>query len=351
MKRALPILIALTLTVAACGKPAEETTTTAVPTTTAAPTTTTAATTTTAYTGPVSLLNGLPISDDALLDRRVIAVKIDNHWDARPQSGIELADAVIELRVEGGLTRWMALFHTGDAEYLGPIRSGRPADAKVVRGLEAVMFTSGAQPWVQKGIKEVGTPMFIDVRPGMFRITERFAPHNLYGDTNILREFADSQGLEDTPPPAGLWEIGPFPADTETARQVNVSFSEDFYSTWRWSGSTWERFINGDEPSETVDQEGTTTQITADTLVMIVGAFYTASPPAGQSGSPVPSTETVGTGRVIVFSDGKAVEGTWERETAEEPFVLKTAGGDQLLVPAGRVWISIVPDIGTVTWG
>jgi hypothetical protein len=213
------------------------------------------------------------------------------------------------------------------------------------------MFTSGAQPWVQKGIKEVGTPMFIDVRPGMFRISERSAPHNLYGDTNLLREYADSQGLEDTPPREGLWEIGPFPDDAASVERVNVSFSDDFYATWVWSGSAWERFINGDEPSETVDQEGVTTQITADTLVMIVGTFYTASPPAGQTGTPVPSTETVGTGRAVVFSDGKVVEGTWERQTAEEPFTLKTGGDDPLLVPAGKVWISIVPDVGTVTWG
>jgi Protein of unknown function (DUF3048) N-terminal domain/Protein of unknown function (DUF3048) C-terminal domain len=256
----------------------------------------------------------------------------------------------VELRVEGGLTRFMALFHTTDADYLGPIRSGRPADAKVARSLGAVMFTSGAQPWVRNGIREVGTPMFIDVRPGMFRIRERFAPHNLYGDTNLLREFADAQGLEDTAPTAGLWLIGPLPTDTGGAETVRVRFSQDFEATWVWDDKTWQRFINGDEPSETVDQQGTATQISADTLVMIVGEFYTASPPAGQSGTPVPSTETVGKGRVVVFSAGRVIEGTWSRDRAEEPFELATADGEPLLVPAGKVWISIVPDVGTITW-
>ena len=50
-------------------------------------------------------------------------MKIDNHWDARPQSGIQEADAVYELPVESGLTRFIALFHQSDSAYLGPMRS------------------------------------------------------------------------------------------------------------------------------------------------------------------------------------------------------------------------------------
>ncbi len=345
------VLAAAFLVFSACGQ-AEETTTTAAPTTTTSSTTSTTVppTTTTEYTGPVSILNGLPVTDQAATERRIIAVKIDNHWDARPQSGLEYADAVIELRVEGGLTRFMALFQTADTDYLGPVRSGRPSDAKVIRSLEATFFTSGAQAWVRQGIKEVGVPMFIDVRPGMFRISSRFAPHNLYADTALLHEFAEDQGIPDEPPPAGLWELGDMSAEAKRATKVTVSFSNDFAATWTWRGQRWLRTINGDEVSETIDREGVTSQIWADTLVMLVGKFYTASPPAGSSGSSVPATETIGTGRAIVFSGGELVEGTFSRTAATEPFELKTSTGQTMLVPPGKVWISIVPDVGSVDW-
>lgn len=351
MKRTILIALALALVAAACGNSADETTTTTPTTTTTSTTTTTApAPTTTVDLGPISPINGLPVADETLLDRRVIAVKIDNHWDARPQSGIEFADAVFELRVEGGLTRFMAVFHSSDAEYLGPIRSGRPADSTIIRPLNTVLFISGAQPWVQAGIRDVGVPFYIDVRPGMFRISGRSAPHNLYGNTVELRKFADDRGEPDDPPPSGFWPIGPLPDSAVDATTANVRFSGDFSATWTWDGERWLRTINGGEVSETRDEEGNTEQIWADTLVMIVGRFYTASPAAGQSGTPVPSTDTIGTGRAVIMHGGKAIEGTWSREDATQPFTFQTEDGTPLTVPAGKVWVSIVPDVGSVDW-
>ncbi|MDX1450730.1 MAG: DUF3048 C-terminal domain-containing protein, partial [Acidimicrobiia bacterium] len=114
------------------------------------------------------------------------------------------------------------------------------------------------------------------------------------------------------------------------------------------SGTEWERSINGVE-SEWQPEEGDPERITADTLVAIVGQFYTDSPSSG-SGSPVPSTDTVGEGDVWVFGDGNVVRGRWTRENPEDPFTFTTTEGDPLLVPPGRPWISVVPDIGEVSW-
>src|SRR5262245_8083553 len=107
---------------AACGGDdggAEETTT--VPTTaprTAVPHTTTAAATTDAPTTTAVTarfpLTGLPATDPALLARPALAVKIDNHRDARPQAGINQADVVYEEIVEG-ITRFFAVFQSTDA--------------------------------------------------------------------------------------------------------------------------------------------------------------------------------------------------------------------------------------------
>jgi hypothetical protein len=102
MRKPLVVLTALGLLLSACsGSDAEETTTS----TTAATTTTSEATTTTAPTTTVddretSPINGLPVDDPEVLDRRVLAVKIDNHPNARPQSGVNHADVVIEVLVE-----------------------------------------------------------------------------------------------------------------------------------------------------------------------------------------------------------------------------------------------------------
>ena len=183
----------------------------------------------------------------------------------------------------------------------------------------------------------------------MFRIGERFAPHNLYSNTLELRAFADEQGVPNDPPPVQWWNFGELSEDAVPANSITVGFAPGFDVTWDWNGSQWERSLNGEESLYQVDFESEPERITADTLVMIVGRFFTDS---GGSGSPVPSTDTIGEGRLLIASGGEIVEGTWSRESPEDPFTLTDATGAELLVPPGHPWISLVPDSsgGDIVW-
>lgn len=348
------LLVALALIAAACSGGSEADTTTssttiATTTTTTEATTTTTMSTTTVDDRPRSPINGLPVDDAESLDRRVLAVKIDNHWNARPQSGILEADAVFEIRVEGGLTRFMTVFHSSDSEYLGPIRSGRPSDATLIRPFEAVLVISGGQPWIRAGISGLGVDYIGDVRPGMFRVSERFAPHNLYGNTIELRQVADDRGLDDEPPPVSLWQFGEPAGDGEDAGAIRFTFSDTTRTEWVWNGSEYLRHIDG-EVSNWVTPDGETEQIASELLLAIVGDQYVASPPPGSSGSAVPATSTIGEGAFYIFTEGRVIEGTWARDDASEPFTLTDSDGEELLVPAGKPWISVVPDNGNIEW-
>lgn len=366
--RLFVVLTALALLAAACGgDDAETTTTTAATTTTtsttvppttsstASTTTTSSTTTTTEPIGPVEPLNGLPVEndelidpDDELVDRRVIAVKIDNHPNARPQSGLELADGVFEILVEGGLTRFVALFHTTDVDYVGPIRSGRPTDPTVLNPMGATFVLSGAQPWVSSLIAARGVNMIGEVA-GTYRMSHRYAPHNLYGDTNRLRETADGRGYPDE---FGLpvydiagWEEPP----TETAETIQLSWAPGNLVIWQYDDGEYLRFL-GTSAHNWVDREGETGQLSAEVLVVIVGTKYTASPPAGRKGSSVPATDLTGSGAAYVFHQGTVMEGTWERESYEEPFELKDADGEPMTVPPGRPWVSFFLANRTISW-
>lgn len=360
------LLVALALVATACaGGEADDTTssTTTVPSTTSTTesTTTSSGPTTTVDDRPRSPVNGLPVDDADLLDRRALAVKIDNHWNARPQTGILEADAVFEILVEGGLTRFMTVFHSSDTEMLGPIRSGRPSDAALIRPFEAVLAISGGQPWIRSGITNLGTDYLSDTRPGMFRVSGRAAPHNLYGSTVELREMADQRELPDDPPPTSLWEFGELPEGGDEATEVSFTFSDTTTTVWTWDGETYQRSIDGGEstwipPAQEETAEGEENaaveqeRITSNLLLAIVGEQYTASPPAGAGGSSVPATSTVGTGPFYIFTDGQMYAGTWEREDPADPFILTTEDEEELLVPPGRPWISVVPDRGEVAW-
>jgi hypothetical protein len=372
-KHLLATLVAVELIAAACsgGDDAGDSTssTTALTSTTAAPTTTatTRATTTTATTrptttttatdewdlGPASPLNGVPDAEDEdLIDRRVMAVKIDNHPQARPQSGLLEADAVVEILVEGGFTRFMALFHDNDSTYLGPVRSARPTDAGILRPLKATFTFSGAQNWVVNYLLAREIPVMGEGVEGLFRIGGRVAPHNLYADTNGLRNAADGRGYADefgVP----LYEVAPWDA-LPAATADTITFSWDPYNTVTWEyddeDGLYYRFADGREQTWISGQDGVEEQIAVPVLVVLVGRRYTASPPGNAPGSSLPATETIGSGDLLVFFEGSVLEGTWEREGIASTFQLQDADGNPVSVPPGQPWISVFPDNRTIDW-
>ncbi|MEP7046469.1 MAG: DUF3048 domain-containing protein, partial [Ilumatobacteraceae bacterium] len=95
---------------------------------------------------PVMPLTGLPITDPSAAGRTALVVKIDNHPDARPQSGLNQADIVFEENVEQ-LTRFAAVFQTTAPDPVGPIRSGRTQDVELLGSLNKPIFAwSGGNP-------------------------------------------------------------------------------------------------------------------------------------------------------------------------------------------------------------
>jgi hypothetical protein len=318
-------------------EPVTTTTTSAASTTTstAAASTTSEATTTT-VAGAISQINGLPVEDAALLDRRLLAVKIDNHPNARPQTSIEDADLVFEYLAEG-VTRFMAFWQQSEAEYLGPMRSARPTDQTLLAYFnEPTLAISGGQSWVREMIASVGVHIIGEVEPATFRSPDRRAPHNLYTNTELLREYADEQGYPDEPIDGPMWEFGPMRDDAEEAAKVSFDFRGNPVEwTWDDGNETWLRTIGGDE-SNTVTEDGEESQIAFPVLIALYVEQYTVGD--------LPTSRTSGQGLAYIFADGKVVQGTWQRDDITEWFTLADNDGEQILVPPGQAWISLVPN-------
>ena len=305
--------------------------------------------TTTAYSGPVSPVTGLPVGDVDLLDRKLLAVKMDNHGRAQPQSGLEAADAVYEVVVEGGLTRFIALFHHSDSEWVGPMRSARPTDWTLVRPLSGVLLISGGQRWITRRITSNDVPLIGDTGPPLTaRWNERQAPHNLYIDTYQARLVANDRGLGRTAPPT-LFNRGPMNSpEGAVATQVFFDWSPAVDVAWLWDGQQYLRFADG-KAHEWRSREGDETgQVSADVLIVLMAERYTACPQG--DGSCVPAWHTVGENRAIVFAEGTYVEGRWRRDRAADWFTITDRRGDRITVPPGRPWIMIYPETSSVVW-
>ncbi|HSL57842.1 MAG TPA: DUF3048 domain-containing protein, partial [Acidimicrobiales bacterium] len=203
-RRALvAVLVVAALIAASCGGDDEE----AAPVTTEAPPETTTSTTappttTTTEPGPAAPLTGLPVDDEAVLARPALVLKIDNAPEARPQAGINQADVVYEELVEG-ISRLAAVFHSTDADPVGPVRSARQSDIDIVAGLNRPMFGfSGANTGVLRAVRNAGNTIDAswDALPDLYaRDRSRRAPHNLFTNTSQIYGRAPADAVAPLP--------------------------------------------------------------------------------------------------------------------------------------------------------
>ena len=284
--------------------------------------------------------------------RRVIAFKIDNNINARPQSGLQEADAVHEILVEGGMTRFLAYFLDNTSKYLGPIRSARPTDPTMVRPYGGTLVVSGATAGLIPSIRELGVPVLEEQSaPTMFRISSRNAPHNLYADTELVRQRIDERGFYFLQPgPQPLYSFGLDQTNwSNGGNKITVKYSEFTTVIWKLDNDKYSRFIidgysdnNEAEAHNYITQEGNVDILQTETIVIIQGPLY--KDPA----TTLPSVLTVGVGTAYVFNNGSYIEGTWRRGDITEQFVLSDLNGIDIEVPPSTQWVHVLPNEGEI---
>ena len=304
----------------------------------------------------MSPFTGKELPPETWLNRpkRVIAFKIDNNIKARPQSGLQEADAVHEILVEGGMTRFLAFFYDNTSKYLGPIRSARPTDPTMVRPYGGTLVVSGATAGLIPAIRELGVPVLEEQStPVMFRISSRNAPHNLYADTELVRQRIDDRGFYFLQPGPG--PLYPFGLNQNNwvngADKITIKYSEFTSVIWKLDGDKYSRFIidNYSDNKEAtahnfISQDGNYTDIVkTETVVVIQGPLYK------DKATTLPSVLTVGVGNAYVFNQGKYIEGSWRRGDITEPFVLTDINGNDIQVPPSTQWVHILPNDGLVS--
>ncbi len=298
-----------------------------------------------------SPVNGLPMPTNAN-NSIVIGIKNDNNINARPQSGPESADAVFEVLVEGGMTRFINIFYQSDTNYHGPIRSARPTDPTVLRPLGGVLVASGATGGLIPEIQDMGVPVITDRRPDYFRISSRKAPHNLYADTSLLKSTAISRGFKkvDNPQPLFPWGDPSF-QNWSNNSYLTLTFSNYTKTTWTWNGNSYDRTYydayknqRNDNPHYWIDVNGNSSQISFKTVIALFCEPYIHP-------LQLPSVKTVGEGRAIILHGGKMIDAKWKRGSNLDPFHIVDSNNNILYVPKGKVWISLVPNTKNPSFG
>ncbi|WP_181243415.1 DUF3048 domain-containing protein [Glaciihabitans tibetensis] len=270
-----------------------------------------------------------------------IAAKIDNHPAARPQVSIETADIVFEELVEGGMTRYLAIWQSTIPAELGPVRSVRPMDPDIVSPFGGIMAYSGGQARFVAMMQ--ASPVYnaihgqADTENTFFRTPTKSSPHNvLVKAQDVVAEHTD------LPAPAQQFgyatETVPASAMSGTATSViNLVFSQMSTRSWTWDAARG-AFARSQDGATDLDTAGSPYGAT-NVLVLRVPVTVEQD---------IPKSELVGTGEAWVSSGGHTVHATWSKTAAAEKITLVDDAGAQILLAPGNSWIELVPQAGSV---
>ncbi len=290
---------------------------------------------------PVPSLPPAPLTgegvEEEVLARPALVVKIENTAKARPQAGLETADIVFEELVEGGTTRFFAVFQSEVPVQVGPIRSARLVDATLLPAFNGIFLYSGGRDDVEAAIG--GTALRLtEGAAGVYRQSGRSAPSNLFADGPAVYETALSRDAELQPPP-------PWFTFDETAAEgdapgdaIDISMSSQVTTGWQYDADQggYLRSQGGTEQTTVSGQP----VVAANVVVLGVGTFRGGC--CDTAGSPYVVTQTVDTGRAIVLRDGEWFEAEWSRSGEAAPVQL-TRGNVPLALAPGPTWIHLAP--------
>jgi hypothetical protein len=314
-------------------------------------TTTLAPTTTTARPVPVCPLTHTPAPDGKVPQRAALAVKVENLPQARPQYGLDTADIVFEEPVEGGITRFIAVYQCQAADRIEPVRSARFVDADILQPLGKILFAySGAIPPVVNEI-DSSTSLLEDVganKAGAAYTVDftRVSPHNLETSTSALYSAAKKLGypVKNVPPP--YFAYGRLPAGGKQVSAVHIDFPLDVTS-WTWDPQTgrWLRSYSDTGPAV----QGDNVVVSAANVVILHVVEYPTQYVEDDTGARENQLALTGSGPAWVLRNGVELSGTWHRPSLNAPAVFKEADGTTITLTPGNTWEELVPDTSTVT--
>lgn len=272
-----------------------------------------------------------------------LAAKIDNHKLARPQVGLERTDIVFEELVEGGLTRYVAIWQSDVPDEIGPIRSIRPMDPDIVSAFGGIIAYSGGQQRFVALMQKTNVYNAIHGQQStaetMFRTKTKQAPHNvLVKAAQIVAEHPELAAPQQQF--AFSLDIASSTAakDGVPASALNIVFSNSTAPSWTWD-ATQSKYLRAQLGVADLDSNGV--QLAATNVVALFVGI--------SSGLGVPKTELIGSGEAWVSSGGSTIHATWSKDAATSAIRLVDDQGVTLRLAPGNTWIELVPTTGSFT--
>lgn len=280
-------------------------------------------------------LTGIATNDDT--NHRAVAVMINNHPAARPQSGLQKADIVYEILAEGNVTRFLAVYQSEQPERVGPIRSARDYFIELAEGLDSLYISHGYSPEAKKMLDEG----YVDSLNGIAydgtlfnRDSSRKAPHNSYiSFANIEKGAEENQyALEGQPPSFSfLSEDEAEQIEGEEATDVTVEYGDSSYDvTYVFEDEAYKRYTKGEQ---TID-------VDTDYPVLLKNIIVLEAPHKVLDSEGRRDIDFSNGGDAYLFQNGKLNKIQWQ--FVDNRLTFMNDGEEVKLIP-GKTWVNVVP--------
>jgi hypothetical protein len=273
-----------------------------------------------------------------------LAAKIDNHVDARPQFGIERADLVFEELVEGGLTRYVVVWHSDVPTEIGPVRSIRPMDPDIISPFGGIVAYSGGQQRFVAMMQATNVYNAIhgqaDTADLMYRVDGRPGPHD------VLVKAQELIGRHlDLAAPTQQFSFAPDVASSSAAREgtptesMAIVIGGASHPGWSWDAArgVWARSQDGAPDLDTAGVPYSAIN------VIVLRVPVTVS-------QQIPKTELLGSGEAWISSAGRTIHATWSKGSRTDSIRLVDDTGTVIRLAPGNSWIELVPLAGSVAF-
>ncbi len=291
-------------------------------------------------------------ADPELAHRLPIAVMMDNNARARPQAGFSRASIVYQAPSDYGTDRYMLIFQEQDSKLVGPVRSTRPYFVSWATEYRAGLAHFGGDGTALKYVAEIDGRLLFDVDAlrgsgrAYWRDNSRRAPFNAYTTTERLWNEARRQGA-----PQHMVEgltRRPFaddmPADQRpTTGMISIPYRNyPVRYEYDHDTNTYLRSVRGGPHRDALDNSRVTAR---NVIVQFVTFTYGTGSRKGRV-----LMDHIGTGRAVIFRDGLAIEGTWQKSSESDLTRFLDETGQEITLVRGAIYIQVVRANADVTY-
>ena len=306
---------------------------------------------------------------DSWEKRRPLAVMIENHSEARPQSGLTSADVVYEAVAEGGITRFMSIFYCNLSDVqVGPVKSARTYFVDWLGEYDALYAHVGGAntPGPADALGQIITFEVKDLNqfsigfPVYWRDYQRLGhsvatEHTMYSTTAKLWEVGAKRGWTATDSAGINWDakFTPWKFKEEksggTTSKITVNFWEsqpDYTVEWDYDSpsNTYKR-KNGGALHMDLDNN---TQLSPKNIIVQFEKESNAND--GYPGNVHLLYKTLGVGKALFIMDGSVVEGKWMKSSRTSRSKYVDNNGKEIEFNKGQIWIQTVPEGSKVSY-